>query len=133
MLQTSWERRTSHETETIWRRIIQRHREAQSMARCGEVGQAKALLEEALPPLIKAWSQHSGLPRNLQILRLRKLLRGDLSAVLKPRAAAQVAHNPKTAAAVKNTSKRIPLHDITQMIDAVRLAQAEEHFHAIAS
>lgn len=132
MLKTTWERRTSQQTESIWLKIVQRHHEAHALARCGATTQARALLEDTLPHLIKEWSQNSGLPRNLQILRLRKLLRGDLSTVLKPR----TSHTPKAGPTPNNAKPnptRIPLNQISEMIDAVHISEAEQHFHAVAS
>ena len=115
---------TATQVDRLWREIVRKHHEAKSLARCGENQQAIALLRDALPPLIRHWGRISGLPRHLQMLRLRKLIQGDLRHVLQPRPARHEQLS-RAAAAPENDSYRIPLSDITGMIDAVQIAEAQ--------
>jgi hypothetical protein len=127
MVNTVWQNSQSQEADSLWLKIVQQHREARTLARCGEEEQAKALLRDTLPPLIRAWSHRSGLPRNLQILRLRKLLRGNIRTILESQSS-----TPQRKAASQK-AQRIPLRDISRMIDFVRISEAQTLSQAIAS
>ncbi|MFP4282421.1 MAG: hypothetical protein ACLFU2_07360 [Opitutales bacterium] len=107
----------------LWCAIQQRHEEARTLARFGDRRGAQQLLEDSLPSLIRDWSRRSGLPRHLQLLRLRKLLRGDLQTVLQPRVV-KPPTPPTSKVPVRATrSGRIPLDNISAMIDALHLEE----------
>lgn len=116
------------QVDLFWREIVRKHHEAKALARCGESDQADALLRDALPPLIRRWGRLSGLPRHLQMLRLRKLIQGDLRDLLAPRT--KNAGHKEMPAVQQGASApiRIPLTDIAGMIDAVHVAEAQARY-----
>jgi len=111
--------------DQYWLEIVRRHSDAKSLARCGQAFAAHQLLRDALPELIRKWGRVSGLPRHLQILRLRKLLKGDISAIVQSTPTAKASRAARSAKRQAVTANRIPLTDISGMIDSVHLAEAE--------
>jgi hypothetical protein len=125
----------------VWKEIVRRQREATALAHAGAGAAAKALVHDELPRLIKQWGRLSGLPRNLQLLRLRKLIEGEIARPRptrglpeaprpRPTPAPSVLRDPSprsapvAAAPGPSPSLRIPLQNISDMIDAVHLEEA---------
>lgn len=109
--------------DPLWDALVDRYRDAKSLALCGEREAARALMKDALPPLIRDWSRACRLPRHLQILRLRELFNGSIDRFLQP----VQERKPEIEAADKPAprSLRVPIRDVSRMIDVLHLQEAQ--------
>ncbi len=108
-----------------WEDLVDRYRDAKSLAICGESAAARELMRDALPPLMREWSRASELPRNLQLLRLRELFHGKAQHLVSPKTTPTSRPTPQPTTA-QPSGQRVPLNDIARMIDAVTLDEIHQ-------
>lgn len=114
---------------SIWQQIEHGVREACMMRGEGRTAEATALLQTALPPLIRDWSENSGLPGETCRAELRALFAKVQDRVAKAMMSRRSvlasirADNVRAGASVSSAlhvNRRIPLDDVPDMLDALQ-------------